>query len=304
MAAIFYYLFVKPVSLLPLRLTYVISDISCFFIYRIFGYRKKVVTTNLKNSFPNMSEKEIKEIRKKFYSHFTDFLFESFRNFSITEEETLARFKVVNPEILKPFADANRSMIIVGGHYNNWEMLAVGIDHYIEHQSVAIYHKLGNKFIDNKVLKSRCKFGLKLIPRPEVKAFFANDSQLTATIFGSDQSPSIAKKVYWTRFLNQDTPVMFGAEKFAKEKDYPVLYGGINKVKRGYYEFKLELLFDEPTLCKHGEITEAHTKCLEKQIIEDPQYWLWTHKRWKRKRKPEELDEAKTVKDQLAEIKV
>jgi KDO2-lipid IV(A) lauroyltransferase len=304
MAAIFYYLFVKPVSLLPLRLTYIVSDISCFIIYRIIGYRKKVVTTNLTNSFPNMSKEEIKEIRKNFYSHFTDFLFESFRNFSISEEETLARFKVVNPELLKPFADANRSVIIVGGHYNNWEMLAVGIDHYIEHQSVAIYHKLGNKFIDGKVLTSRCQFGLKLISRPEVKEFFAQENQLTATIFGSDQSPSIAKKVYWTRFLNQDTPVMFGVEKFAKEKDYPVVYGGITKVKRGYYEFKLEVLFDEPLKAAYGEITEVHTKRLEKQIIEDPQYWLWTHKRWKRKRKPEELNQAKTVEDQLADLKI
>jgi KDO2-lipid IV(A) lauroyltransferase len=153
------------------------------------------------------------------------------------------------------------------------------------------------------VFNSRCQFGLKLISRSEVKAFFAQENQLTATIFGSDQSPSIAKKVYWTRFLNQDTPVMFGVEKFAKEKNYPVIYGGMTKVKRGYYEFKLEVLFDEPSKAAYGEITEVHTKRLEEQIIEDPQYWLWTHKRWKRKRKTEELNQAKTVEDQLADLK-
>ena len=289
MAVIFYYLFVKPVSLLPLKLLYAVSDISCFIIYRLLGYRKKIVTANLKNSFPKMSDKEIRDIRTKFYSHFTDFLFESFRNFSISKEETLARFKVINPEVLKPYADAGRSVIIVGGHYNNWEMVAVGIDQYLEHQSVAIYHKLGNKFIDGKVFKSRSQFGLKLISRHEVKTFFAETTALTATLFGTDQSPTIAKKVYWCDFLNQDTPVMFGAEKFAKEKNYPVIYGGSKKVKRGHYEFEFEVLFDEPLNCAYGEITEGHTKRLEKQILEAPQYWLWTHKRWKRKRTPEEM---------------
>jgi len=301
MAAIFYYLLVKPISILPLRVLYVLSDIACFFLHRIIGYRKKIITTNLKNSFPDKSKAEINDLRTKFYSHFTDVLFESIRNFSITEEEALARFIVLNPEVLKPYVDSNRSVLIVGGHYNNWEMVAVGIDQYLQHRAVAIYHQLGNKFLDAKVLSSRSKFGLKLIPRPEVKAFFAETKELTATIFGVDQSPSIAKKVYWCDFLNQDTPVMFGAEKFAIEKDYPVVFGEITKVKRGYYTFKLEVLFDEPTKCTYGEITEGHTKRLEKQILLAPQYWLWTHKRWKRKRNAEEMleKENKMKKNQF-----
>jgi Kdo2-lipid IVA lauroyltransferase/acyltransferase len=291
MAAILYYLFIKPISLLPLKMLYVVSDMTCFLIYRILGYRKKIVTTNLKNSFPDKSFDEIKDIRTKFYSHFTDFLFESFRNFSITEEEALARFIVLNPEVLKPFVDTNRSVLIVGGHYTNWEMVAVGIDQYLEHQTVAIYHKLGSKFMDDKVLSSRGKFGLKLIPRAEVKSFFEETKTLTATIFGVDQSPSIAKKVYWCEFLNQDTPVMFGAEKFAKEKDYPVVYAGMKKVKRGYYTLEFDVLFAEPRECAYGEITEGHTRRLEQTILEAPQYWLWTHKRWKRKRNAEEIIE-------------
>ncbi len=301
--AIFYYLFVKPISLLPFNVLYMVSDIAYFIIYRVLGYRKKVVTKNLVNSLPHKSMDEIKNIRKNFYKHFTDFLFESFKIFSITEKEVLERFKVLNPEVLKPYADANQSVIIVGGHYNNWEMLAVGIDHYIEHQSVAIYSKLANKFVNGKVLKSRGKYGLRLIPRHEVKAFFAETKELTATLFGADQSPSIAKKVYWTEFLNQDTPVMFGVEKFAKEKDYPVIYGGMTKVKRGHYEFEFEVLFDKPLEAPYGEITKVHTKRLETQILEDPQYWLWTHKRWKRKRTPEELLE-KELADQAMAAKV
>lgn len=235
-----------------------------------------------------MSAREIRSLRRKFYRHFTDIIMESLKIFSISESEALKRFKVTNPELVQPFFDCNKSFLLVGGHYNNWEMLAVGIDQYIEHQTVAIYHRLANKFMNSKILASRSKFGLKMISRQEVRDYFSNSNELTATIFGADQSPSIAKKVYWTRFLNQDTPVMFGVEKFAKEKNVPVVFGAIRKVKRGHYEFDMEILFEEPLNCQYGEITEAHTRKLEAQIIDNPQYWLWTHKRWKRKRKPGE----------------
>ena len=244
-----------------------------------------VVKQNLTNSFPDKSPKEIKALQNQFYRHFCDIMLESFKIFSISKKDALERFKVLNPEILKPYFDQGRSVIIAGGHYNNWEMLAVGLDSYIDHQSVAIYHRLGNKFMNGKALQSRERYGLKMISRQEVKDYFAQENELTATVFGADQSPSIAKKVYWMEFLNQETAVMFGVEKFALEKNSPVIFGGIDKVKRGHYEFTMEVLIDDPSKCTHGEITEAHTKRLEKQILADPQYWLWSHKRWKRKRK-------------------
>lgn len=267
---------------------YMLSDFLYLIIYKVARYRIGVVSTNLNNSFPNKSKAELVKIRQQFYRHFMDLIVESLKIFSIAEEEAKARFVVTNPDVLQPFIESKRSILIVGGHYNNWEMLAVGVDAYMEHQSVAIYHALKNKFLNEKILASRSKFGLKMVSRPDVKTFFASNNELTATIFGADQSPSIAKKVYWTRFLNQDTPVMFGVEKFAKEKNSPIVFGGIKKVKRGYYEFTFEVLFTEPTLCPHGEITEVHTRKLEQQIIEAPQYWLWTHKRWKRKKTEEE----------------
>jgi KDO2-lipid IV(A) lauroyltransferase len=291
MAALLYYLIIKPISLLPLGILHTLSDFLYIVVYKVFRYRAKVVTSNLKNSFPEYSEKELVVLRRKFYHHFIDLIVESIKVFSISEEEAKARFVVTNPEILAPYAKRNQSLLLVGGHYNNWEMLAVGISAYIDHSSVAIYHALRNKFFNEKILKSRSKFGLIMLSRPDVKAYFANTQALTMTIFGADQSPSIAKKVYWTRFLNQDTPVMFGVEKFAIEKNLPIIYGGIRKVKRGYYEFDLEVLFDEPLKCAYGEITEAHVRKLEDQIKEDPQYWLWTHKRWKRKKTQEEMAE-------------
>ncbi len=285
MTQVLYYLIIKPISLLPWRALYLLSDFLYLVIYKLLRYRVQVVNQNLTNSFPQKSTSEIKTIRRQFYRHFCDIMVESLKIFSISAEDAKKRFVVTNPEILQPYFDAGRSVIIAGGHYNNWEMLAVGIDSYIPHQSVAIYHRLGNKFMNDKALKSRGKYGLKMVSRQEVKDYFKNTTELTATIFGADQSPSIAKKVYWMEFLNQETAVMFGVEKFAKEKNSPVIFGGIEKVKRGFYEFTIDVLIEDPSKAEHGEITEAHTKRLEQQIINDPQYWLWTHKRWKRKRK-------------------
>jgi len=304
MAAILFYLFVKPLSLLPLSLLHKISDVLCFFIDRVFGYRKNVVMQNLNNSFPNLTKKEIADIRHKFYHHFTDLIVESVKIFSISEKEVLERFKVTNPEILDKYFDDGQSVIITGGHYSNWEMFAVGGDQYLKHQTVAIYHKLASKFMDAQMLATRTKFGMKLISRQEVKDFFTRKEVLTATIFGVDQSPSIAKRVYWTNFLNQDTPVMFGAEKFAKEHNLPVVFNSIRTVKRGYYEMDIEVLLEDPSKTAYGEITEAHTKRLEKQILEAPQYWLWTHKRWKRKRNAEEILEKEAQIKQQQKAKV
>lgn len=299
MSRLLYYIILKPLSLLPLSALFVLSNLLYLVFYKLIGYRIGVVDNNLKNSFPHLSEKERLAIRHKFYHHLFDIVVESIKIFSITAEESKARFKVINPEVLDKYYKEGRSVIIVGGHYNNWEMLAVGISHYLQHRPMAIYVRFKNKFLGKKMVTSRGQFGLKMVARDEAKSFFKNLTEPTANIFGADQSPSIAKKVYWTRFLHQDTPVMFGPEKFAKENNYPVFFGAVNKVKRGFYEFKLTLIDDKPIDIPHGYITETHTKLLEKQIIETPEYWLWTHKRWKRKRKPGEEKDPKTVKDQL-----
>lgn len=299
MIRLVYYFLLKPLSLLPLRVLFILSDFLYLIIYKLLRYRIRVVDSNLKNSFPQLSQKERNAIRDKFYHHLFDIVVESIKIFSITAKEAKSRFVVVNPEILDKYFEEGRSVIIAGGHYNNWEMLAVGVAHYFKHEPMAIYHPMRNKFLDQKMITSRTKFGLKLVSRSQAKTFFENLSKPTANIFGADQSPSISKKVYWTRFLNQDTAVMFGPEKFAVENNYPVIFGAVSKVKRGYYKFDLSLIYDNPVSCKYGEITEAHTHLLEQQIIEAPEYWLWTHKRWKRKRKPEEANDAKTVEDQM-----
>jgi KDO2-lipid IV(A) lauroyltransferase len=281
-----YFLILKPLSLLPLEILYYLSDFIFFLVYYLFGYRKKVVFDNMRNSFPEKSENEIRILAKKFYKHLADLIVESTRLFSISEEEIISRYKFKNPELLDDYYDKGKSVLIAGGHYNNWEMAAVGTNPQMKHQAAGIYTPMTNPFFEKVFRKTRGKYGIVLVRKHEVKAFFSEyKDRLTATIFGADQSPSRGtKRVYWTTFLNQDTPVMFGTEKYAKEYNYPVIFIDVRKVRRGYYELFFKTIVENPSSCAYGEITELHTRYLEKIIIEKPEYWLWTHKRWKRKR--------------------
>lgn len=285
MAAVLYYLFLKPLSLLPIRVLYVVSDVLYLLLYRLFGFRKKVVLSNLRNSFPEKSEKEIKQIANRFYSHLFDVVIESIKSFSISEQELLDRAKVLNPEIFDPFFKKGKSLILSAGHYNNWEMSATSLAGQIPHHLVALYKPLGNNLLNDKVQASRGQLGMELVPKSKNRDLFKDAlKQPTAIVLGSDQSPSNAKKAYWMEFLNQDTAVLFGTEKYAKQYDYPVLTVWIEKVKRGYYELTFEVISEHPQEEEYGAITERHTRMLEQEIREKPEYWLWTHKRWKRKR--------------------
>ena len=223
---------------------------------------------------------------KKFYVHLADLVVESIKLFSISKEEIISRYKFINPELLDRYYDQKKSLIIAGSHYNNWEMAAVGLNTQMKHQAAGIYTPMTNPYFERIFRKSRGKYGIVLVRKNEVKEFFNTyRDQLTATVFAVDQSPSLhTKRVYWTNFLNQDTPVMFGTEKYAKSLNFPVLFVSVTKVRRGFYEVFFEVLVEDPKSCKHGEITELHTRYLEKIINKNPEYWLWTHKRWKRKR--------------------
>lgn len=281
-----FYIFIKPLSLLPHWVLYKISDVLFLMIYYLFGYRKEVIFTNLQNSFPEKTPAELKTIAKKFYQHFCDLVVESIKTFSISEKELLRRCKIRNPQTLQKYFDQGKSVIIPAGHYNNWELAATASHLQIPHQSVGAYQPMKSDFFNQVIEKSRRKFGLELIPIKQLSKYFKEYSGVPmAMLFGSDQCPRKVHLAHWMEFLNQETGVMFGTEKYAKQYDYPVLFGKVEKIKRGFYEFEFILITDQPKESAHGEITEAHTRMLEQCIIERPEYWLWSHKRWKRKRK-------------------
>lgn len=286
LSRLLYYLILKPLSFLPLSILYLLSDFLYLLLYKIFRYRQKVVRANLVNSFPGKSLQEIKKIEREFYSHFCDLIIESIRLFSISEKELKQRSKIVNPEMILDLYEQGRGVIMVAGHYNNWEMAATIMGAQVKHQVIGIYTPMSNKFFDKKFKKSREKFGIEMVSKKIVKdEFEKHKGSPTITLFATDQSPTYSKNVHWTNFLHQPTAVFLGAERFAREYELPVVFGYIKKIRRGYYELNFVLMEAQSSETDDGEITEKHTRWLEKQIEEIPQFWLWTHKRWKRKMK-------------------
>ncbi|WP_367388363.1 lysophospholipid acyltransferase family protein [Lewinella sp. LCG006] len=285
MSRILYYLFLKPLSMLPLSVLYVFSTGLFYVLYYGAGYRKKVVMGNLRRSFPDKSEQEIKQIASNFYRHLCDLIFESVRMFSMGEEEIRRRAIVTNPEFVKELEAYDKGIVVIAGHYNSWEMMGTAFPMFSKLPVVALYSPIKDPFFSKVLSDSRGKYGLELVPKHEAKAMFKEwNGRPAIYLFGGDQSPTSSKKSFWMEFLNQDTAVAFGTEKFAKEYDCLVVFGDIQKVKRGYYTMTFSLISDKPLEEEHGAITIKHTRKLEEVIRAAPQYWLWTHKRWKRKR--------------------
>ncbi len=280
---ILFYFIIIPISVLPYSLMYLLSDLLYLILYKVFGYRTKVVYNNIKNSFPDKDVKEHNDIMSKFYKHLCDLIVESIKGFTISEKQLKKRLIVRNPEVADIYAKKGQGVVFVGGHINNWEICAQAVPFYSRHECVGIYKPLSNKFFDVKMKNSREKFGLNLVPMKQTKKTFEKNGKPKAIIFGSDQSPSNPKRAFWLKFLNQDTAVLFGVEKYAKEYNWPVIYVTIYKTKRGYYEVEYKLITDTPLNTEHGEITTLFTHAIENDIIANPQYWLWSHRRWKHK---------------------
>lgn len=282
-----FYLLIKPLSYLPLRALYLLSDGLYGLLYHVIGYRKAVVRSNLAGAFPQRSEAERRKIERAFYRHLCDLMVEAIRLFSISERDILRRCHIRNPELLTPYAAQGRSVIVAAAHYNNWELNGAASDRQISHQAVGAYTAIKDPFFSRVLTDSRSRFGLRMVPVREIQAFFAQPGQPPfAMLFAGDQSPRKPERAYWTTFLGRDTGVMWGTERYAKQYNLPVFYGRMIKVRRGCYEAEFELITDTPRATAEGEITEAHTRLLEADIRQAPQFWLWSHKRWKHK-KPE-----------------
>ncbi len=293
MSKLAYYILVYPLSLLPLWVLYRFSDLMYVLFISIIPYRSKVITKNLKRSFPDKSEEEIKTIRRKFYRHFCDILVEGVKNLSISKSELQKRLVVSNPEVITQLYGQNKSVLLLGGHYGNWEWLICSQNVIFPHQAYGIGKKLTSKFWDKKVNQRRERFGMRVINNKNYKeALNANKDELKAILVLTDQSPGSSIRSFWTKFLNQDTAVLFGAEMLAHELDYALVYFRMHKVKRGHYKVALELMTQTPRTMRWGKITEAHVSRLEEQIKLRPELWLWSHKRWKREL-PDDLESLK-----------
>ena len=281
---------VKLISYLPFSVLYVFSDIVFFFVNYILRYRRKVITINLKNSFPEKSDEEIHKIRREFYSHFCDTFIETIKMWSISEEEMKKRCKFLNPEVFDVYKEQNKNVITILGHYGNWEWLS-SFALWRDANYLPVYKPLHNKVFDNMFLKIRKRFGAIPVAKDDTLRTmirYRNEEKLSATVLIGDQTPKKNSISYWTKFLNQDTAILIGTERIAKKLDQAIIFIKMNKIKRGYYEVDLIPLFDNPKETEEFEISEKHTRVLENIIKENPAYWLWSHKRWKHKKETAE----------------
>jgi len=286
MQAVFFYIFYSInwiITLLPLRVLYLFSDLFFLFVYYFPGYRKKVVAENLRNSFPEKSEEELRIIAKKFYRHFCDLIVEILKLVHMDNRQLSLRIPLTNPEVLEKLYSEGHDVVAIVAHYGNWEWTSI-FPIYTKLWNVPIYKPLNNKYFDSFMLSLRSKNECNPVPMSAVvREVIKNRQEKRYSLYGfiSDQTPARSEIRYRTVFLNQDTPVFLGAEKIAVKYDMAVVFINIQKITRGYYRMSTELLFENAKDLPEHLITETHVKRLEEIIREKPEYWLWTHRRWK-----------------------
>ena len=279
------YSFLWLFSKLPFFVLHRISDFAFLILYYLFNYRKEVVLDNLKIAFPEKTHKELLSIRRKFFRHFTDIFIETAKSFTISNKELAKRYKFVNPEIFETVEKSGKSVALMGAHYANWEWI-VSVPRITNLECIGIYQSLSNPYFDNLIQKNRSRFGGTVIPMNQTaKRMVRNKIDGIPSLYGllSDQSPTLHRTQYWNTFLNARVPIHTGAESLAKKHDFTVMYFKVDRVKRGYYEVHLDILTDTPKEIPNFQITDEFLKRTEKQIQEKPEFYFWTHKRFKHK---------------------
>ncbi|MBK7129466.1 MAG: lysophospholipid acyltransferase family protein [Crocinitomicaceae bacterium] len=280
-------------SYMPLGLLYAMSSVVAFLTYYLVRYRRKVVRRNLTAAFPEKTIAEITAIEKGFYLHFTDFIMESIKAISISERQLSKRTSIKNPELLEKYYAAGKNILVTCGHYNNWEFYALSLPRMTQYKTYSVYQPLKNTFYDKILYNSRVRNGMKLIRTKELIPFFSVPStERRMVVIVNDQSPSNIQTAHWNTFLNQPTGWNIGPEKLARKYDYAVLFGYSRRIRRGVYEVEFSVLSENPTAMPEGAITDVYSQILEKLITEKPQFWLWSHKRWKH---PQPLKHEKPV---------
>lgn len=275
------------ISILPFRLLYLFSDFVYIIIYKIFGYRKKIVRENLKKGLPHLSDKERLIVEKKSYHHLCDIFLEMVKTMTISKKEINKRYVFTNLDTYLELEKKGKSIALMCAHYASYEW-AVSMNHHINFEGYGIYKQISNKYFDKLVRDIRSKFKAHLITTRETrKTIEYNKANGILGVFGfaSDQIPSGKNTLYWNSFLGIETPIHYGAEALAKQFDMNVIFLKGKKVKRGYYEATFEVLSENVREVPDYKISELFIRKVEEQILEAPEYYLWTHKRWKNRKK-------------------
>ncbi len=270
-------------SLLPFPALYLLSDFLYLILYRIAGYRKGVVRDNLEKCFPDMPLARLRLIEKQFYCNLCDITLEGFKAFSMSKATLLKRYRLVNPDILDAHFNRGESVFVTASHMANWEWGTLIFNLTLKHRPAAIYKPLKNPVVNDYITRNRSRFGIILLPmRQALSKIAAMKEQPYAFIIVNDQWPSNLQMAHRVLFLGRDTPFLHGLDQIARETGYPVYYVHVNRIRRGYYELTLSPICLHPAAEKEGRITAAFAARLESLILEKPQDWLWSHRRWKK----------------------
>ncbi|MBX2921934.1 MAG: lipid A biosynthesis acyltransferase [Chitinophagaceae bacterium] len=281
------YAFFYLVSLLPMRVLYLFSDVMFLIVYRCIGYRRKVVLGNLENAFPEKTEAEREVIAKQFFRNMIDAFIETFKLLSASPG-FLQRRITANWEMLEQLQQGGKSCQLHLGHTFNWEWGHHVLQMNTLYQVLVVYGPLSNKAFEKLLLKIRTRFGSRFIPASDMKnsiAGYADTQYLLGLV--ADQSPGKPQQAFWLNFLNQPTAFIPGPEKAARNLNIPVLFASVYKTRRGYYHAELVMASEHPALLEPGELTLMYARFLEDTIRKQPENWLWSHRRWKHVFKPE-----------------
>jgi len=274
--------FLYLISLLPFWFLYGVADILFVILYYIVHYRRSVVQENLLNSFPEKTNEARKAIEKKYYRYMADLMIETIKSVSISAKEVQRRMVCTNPGLMEHYFSQGKSILAAAGHYCNWEMACLDFGFLTTNRRMVVYKPQSNEVFTEFFNRTRSRFGATLIPmRQTLRKMIEYKNELTFTVLASDQTPTREEAKYFTTFLNQPTAVFLGIEKLTKVMNCVVIFYKIELVKRGFYTYTLVPLVEEPKNTKPYEITEIHVKYLESLIREKPEYWLWSHRRWK-----------------------
>jgi len=278
-------------ALLPLPLLYILSDLIYLIGYHLIGYRKKVVFDNLRNSFPDKSEDEIKAIAKEFYKTFCEYLVETVKLIHSNETFTRKMISFSNTELIDDLYKQGRGIMMLQGHFFNWELALMMGQENGKYRRYVVYQKLTSDLAERMIYRLRGRYGTNLLAMYQTvdtitqnESSEASDNIPSMYQFGADQSPMQHKIEYWSTFMHQDAAIFLAPERLSKEYNLAAVYLDLQKVSRGKYNINYSLITDDPKSTDDKFITEAYVKCLEEAIDKNPSNWLWSHKRWKNKK--------------------
>jgi KDO2-lipid IV(A) lauroyltransferase len=281
-------LLLRVLAKLPFSVLYLLSDFLFFVSFRVIKYRRAIVWDNLKNSFPNKHHEELRIIERSFYANLCDYAVETLKILSISKGELSRRMLYTNPEILKPYADRNQSVILMASHQFNWEWLMVSGSINLPLKIDFIYQRISNQSFDHLIMQCRTRFGAYPIERKQTAREAIKRKNLTRGIaIVADQFPSHEKK-HWVSFLNQETAFFLGLGQLTILTQCPVFFAQSKKIKRGYYEAEIIPLTVPPYEKGSQMVVDKYAAVTESFIMEQPDNWLWSHARWKHKREDDQ----------------